>query len=152
MKLGPPAQPARPSPEPERESAPENALIFDWNAEGDAQLGSAMQVSLLDETLRDGLQSPSVKNPSLAEKVRSVELMNELGVEYVNVGLPSASPRAFNEALELCREIAARRWQIRPVCAGRTLVEDVTAIVEVSQRAGILVEASLFVGSMPPTR
>jgi 2-isopropylmalate synthase len=149
VKLGPPAQPARPAPEAERESVSENALIFDWNAESDEKLGRVLRVSLLDETLRDGLQSPSVKNPTLAEKVSSIELMNELGIEYVNLGLPSASPRAFSEALELCREIAARRWQIRPVCAGRTLVEDVSAIVDVSQRAGMAIEASLFLGSSP---
>jgi len=125
-----------------------SALIFDWNAEGDAEL-APLAVSLLDETLRDGLQSPSVKNPTITEKIASVELMNELGIEFVNVGLPSASPRAFREALELCREIATRRWQIRPVCAGRTLEDDVASIVEVSQRAGLQVEASLFVGSSP---
>ncbi len=149
MKLGPPAEPARPAAEAVPDLAAESALIFDWNAEGDAQLGAASAVSLLDETLRDGLQSPSVKNPTLAEKVRAIELMNELGIEYVNLGLPSASARAFGEALELCREIAARRLQIRPVCAGRTLVSDVAAIVEVSQRAGMAIEASLFIGSSP---
>jgi 2-isopropylmalate synthase len=151
VKLGPRAEQAPPAlgAESEGESALENSLIFDWNAEGNATQGAPLRVSLLDETLRDGLQSPSVKNPTLSEKIRSVELMNELGIEFVNVGLPSASPKAFTEALELCREIAAHRWPIRPVCAGRTLVEDVTAIVEVSQQAGIAVEASLFVGSSP---
>jgi 2-isopropylmalate synthase len=149
VKLGTPAEPARPVPDAERESSPESALIFDWNAEGDERPNAPSRVSLLDETLRDGLQSPSVKNPTLAEKISSIELMNQLGIEYVNLGLPSASPRAFSEALELCREIAARRWPIRPVCAGRTLVEDVSAIIEVSQRAGVPIEASLFVGSSP---
>jgi 2-isopropylmalate synthase len=150
VKLGTPVEPARRDvpAEPERESAAERALIFDWNAEGDGALG-ALRVSLLDETLRDGLQSPSVQNPTLTEKIASIELMNELGIEYVNLGLPSASPRAFDEALELSREIAKRRWLIRPVCAGRTLDQDVTAIVEVSQRAGVAIEASLFVGSSP---
>jgi len=150
VKRAAPGEPSHASPfiEPEPASAQENELIFDWNAESDAELATR-RVSLLDETLRDGLQSPSVKNPTLAEKIRAIELMNELGIEYVNVGLPSASPRAFSEALELCREIGARRWQIRPVCAGRTLVEDVLAIVEVSQRAGVAIEASLFVGSSP---
>ncbi len=128
-------------------SAPDGALIFDWNADAGAK--PAPRVSLLDETLRDGLQSPSVKNPTLADKLTGIELMNELGIEYVNVGLPSASPRAFAEALELCRAIATGGWAIRPVCAGRTLVADVSAIVEISQRAGIAVEASLFVGSSP---
>ena len=123
-------------------------LIYDWNRAGGAPR-EALRVTLLDETLRDGLQSPSVRNPSLAEKLAGLELMNELGIEYVNLGLPSASPRAFSEALELCRAIAARRYPIRPVCAGRTLVEDVSAIAEVSQRAGLAIEASLFVGSSP---
>ncbi|HEY5373385.1 MAG TPA: 2-isopropylmalate synthase [Polyangiaceae bacterium] len=135
MKLGPPVEPA-------------SSLIFDWNAADDAK-PAAPRVTLLDETLRDGLQSPSVTNPTLDEKLAGIELMNALGIEYVNIGLPSASTRAFAEALEMCREIARRRWQIRPVCAGRTLEEDVSAIVEVSQRAGLAVEASLFVGSSP---
>ena len=81
--------------------APHGALIFDWNAEGEAK--PAARVTLLDETLRDGLQSPSVKNPTLADKLTGIALMNELGIEYVNVGLPSSSPRAFDEALQLCR-------------------------------------------------
>jgi len=125
-----------------------SSLIFDWNAADDAKPATP-RVTLLDETLRDGLQSPSVTNPTLDEKLAGIELMNALGIEYVNVGLPSASTRAFAEALEMCREIARRRWQIRPVCAGRTLEDDVAAIVEVSQRAGVAVEASLFVGSSP---
>jgi 2-isopropylmalate synthase len=129
-------------------TAPDSTLIYDWNGAGEAK-PAAFAVSLLDETLRDGLQSPSVKNPSLAEKLAGLELMNELGIEYVNVGLPSASPRALSEAVELCRAIATRRYAIRPVCAGRTLLDDVAAIAEVSQRAGIAIEASLFVGSSP---
>jgi 2-isopropylmalate synthase len=127
---------------------PASSLIFDWNAVDDARPAAA-HVALLDETLRDGLQSPSVTNPALDEKLAGIELMNALGIEYVNVGLPSASTRAFAEALEMCREIVRQRWQIRPVCAGRTLEDDVAAIVEVSQRAGVAIEASLFVGSSP---
>jgi len=129
-------------------TAPDSTLIYDWNGAGAAR-PAPLAVTLLDETLRDGLQSPSVKNPSLAEKLAGLELMNELGIEYVNVGLPSASPRALSEAVELCRAIAARRYAIRPVCAGRTMTSDVSAIVEVSQRAGVAIEASLFVGSSP---
>jgi 2-isopropylmalate synthase len=127
---------------------PDSSLIYDWNRASEAQ-PTALSVTLLDETLRDGLQSPSVQNPSLAEKLAGLSLMNQLGIEYVNVGLPSASPRALAEAIELCRAISTRGYAIRPVCAGRTLVDDVTAIIEVSQRAGMPVEASLFVGSSP---
>jgi 2-isopropylmalate synthase len=148
VKLGPPVEPARPALAADLGSAQDSALIFDWNAAGTAKR-AAPRILLLDETLRDGLQSPSVTNPTLEEKLAGVELMNALGIEYVNVGLPSAGARAFAEALELCREIARGRWQIRPVCAGRTLEEDVAAIVRVSQRAGLAIEASLFVGSSP---
>ena len=133
---------------PRGPNAPDSTLIYDWNA-ANAVESAPLAVTLLDETLRDGLQSPSVQNPSLAEKLAGLELMNELGIEYVNVGLPSASPRALAEAVDMCRAIAARRYAIRPVCAGRTMASDVEAIIEVSQRAGVPVEASLFVGSSP---
>jgi len=129
-------------------TAPDSTLIYDWNSVGNGR-PALPAVTLLDETLRDGLQSPSVQSPSLAEKLAGLELMNELGIEYVNVGLPGASARALSEAVELCRAIAARRYAIRPVCAGRTLLEDVAAIAQVSQQAGMAIEASLFVGSSP---
>ena len=141
-------EPARLAPPAEQASAADSSLIFDWNA-ATGERRSPLAVTLLDETLRDGLQSPSVKHPSLAEKLTGLALMNELGIEYVNLGMPSASPRALAETVELCREIERQRFQIRPVCAGRTLLEDVSAIVEVSERAGLAVEASLFVGSSP---
>ena len=133
---------------PEAPSVPDSTLIYDWNSAGSAK-PAPIRVTLLDETLRDGLQSPSVKHPSLAEKLAGLALMNALGIEYVNLGMPSASPRALAEAVALCREITEQRYPIRPVCAGRTLVEDVSAIAEVAQRGGLPVEASLFVGSSP---
>jgi len=145
VKSAPPPTPVGTGAAPESAAS---ALIFDWN-QLDRSHSEPGKVSLLDETLRDGLQSPSVKNPSLAEKVTALELMNELGIEFVNVGLPSASARAFEEALALCQVIAARHLSIRPVCAGRTHLGDVSAIVDISQRAGIAVEASLFVGASP---
>lgn len=148
MKLSRPVEPARLAPLAELASAADSSLIFDWNA-ARGERSAPLAVTLLDETLRDGLQNPSVKHPSLAEKLVGLELMNELGIEYVNLGMPSASPRALAEAVELCREIEKQRFQIRPVCAGRTLPDDVLAIVEVSERAGMAVEASLFVGSSP---
>ena len=127
---------------------PDSTLIYDWNRIPGVP-PAAISVALLDETLRDGLQSPSVTQPSLAEKLEGLALMNALGIEYVNLGMPSASPRALAEATALCRAIVDRRYKIRPVCAGRTLAEDVAAIATVSQSAGLGIEASLFVGSSP---
>ncbi|HEY3665989.1 MAG TPA: hypothetical protein VGL19_08320, partial [Polyangiaceae bacterium] len=82
MKLGPPVEPARPALAADLGSAQDSALIFDWNAAGTAKR-AAPRILLLDETLRDGLQSPSVTNPTLEEKLAGVELMNALGIEYV---------------------------------------------------------------------
>lgn len=148
MKFGPLVEPTRHASKAEPDPVAQPSLIYDWNATPESQ-AAPLCVTLLDETLRDGLQSPSVKNPSLADKLVGLELMTALGIEYVNLGMPGASPRGLTDAIELCREIEKQRYPIRPVCAGRTLLEDVSAIVEVSQRAGMAVEASLFVGSSP---
>jgi 2-isopropylmalate synthase len=141
---------AQPKPVPGNDLSERLAetLIFDWNSRG-AREPSTLAVTLLDETLRDGLQSPSIHYPTLVEKLEGLGLMDRLGIEFANLGLPSASPRAFSEALAMCREITARPLGIRAVCAGRTVAQDVAAIIEVSQRAGVEVEASLFIGSSP---
>ncbi|HEY4158252.1 MAG TPA: LeuA family protein [Polyangiaceae bacterium] len=131
------------SRDPKRTS-PGGGLVFDWNGGEDS---AAPQVSLLDETLRDGLQSPSVRYPGIEQKIVALERMSAAGIEFANLGLPSTSARAFEDVLEMCRAIARLKLAIRPVCAGRTVAGDVAAIVEVSERAEIAVEASLFIGS-----
>lgn len=105
-----------------------------------------------DETLRDGLQNPSVHDPAIEEKIRILHLMEELGIDSVNIGLPGAGPRAFADTEALAREIARARMKIRPNCAARTLKEDIHPIAEISQRAGIEIEAATFLGSSPIRR
>jgi isopropylmalate/homocitrate/citramalate synthase len=109
-------------------------------------------VLLDDETLRDGLQNPSVRNPSIEEKIEIVHLMEALGIDTANVGLPGAGPRAFADAEALAREMIASRMKIRPHAAGRTQKQDIQAIIELSQRAGQALEAALFLGSSPIRR
>ncbi len=41
---------------------------------------------LNDETLRDGLQNPSVFDPPIDEKIRILHLMEALGIDTVNIG------------------------------------------------------------------
>jgi 2-isopropylmalate synthase len=102
-----------------------------------------------DETLRDGLQSPSVVDPALDRKVEILHLMNSLGIETADVGLPGAGPRQ-REAVEcLCREIADHRLRIRANCAARTMVVDIQPIADVVQRTGVPIEACVFIGSSP---
>src|SRR5689334_24007562 len=97
------------------------------------KLRPAGRVLLNDETLRDGLQNPSVRDPSIAEKIEILHLMEALGIETVNIGLPAAGPRAFADTEALAREIVRARMKIRPNCAARTHKGDITPIIEVSQ-------------------
>ena len=125
------------------------SLIFDWNQPTDAGKNIRPPFSVLDETLRDGLQSPSVREPSLGLKLDLLHQMNALGLGSVNIGMPGASPRAFASALRLVQEIADGRLAIVPGCAGRTLPEDIRPILEIAHRTGVAVEVDTFVGASP---
>jgi 2-isopropylmalate synthase len=120
-------------------------LVFDWNATPPAHPG----LSLLDETLRDGLQSASVTDPPIAEKLRLLHMMEDLGIDAFAAGMPASGARAYEDALCLCREVARCKMRIRVVAAGRTVPGDVAPILELSQRAGHPIDAYLFVGSSP---
>jgi 2-isopropylmalate synthase len=128
----------------------ESDLIYDWNRHGDGDLTPARPpVELDDETLRDGLQSPSVRTPSIDEKLELLHMMAELGIESADIGLPGAGPHVVADVERLAREIAEQDLPIFPNCAARTVIADVEPIVEISQRAGIPIEASCFIGSSP---
>jgi isopropylmalate/homocitrate/citramalate synthase len=124
-----------------------NELVYDWNQTGSAPQASGRKAQVLDETLRDGLQSPSVQNPSLDQKLEALHLISSLGVGAANLGLPSVSERALRDCERMLSEIARAKLPITPVCAGRTLLSDVTPIVELAQRTGVEVEVSIFVGA-----
>lgn len=131
---------------PSAPTSPDRPLVHDWNA-GAAFAWSAARVAILDETLRDGLQSPSATNPSAEAKRALLHQMAAVGVRAVNVGVPAAGGRALGDAVALVREIADAGLALEAVCAGRTTAGDVEAIARVAQRAGAPVRASVFVGS-----
>ena len=126
--------------------------IYDWNTATPPEIRPGTRVLLDDETLRDGLQNPSVFNPSVEEKIEILYLMESLGIDSVNIGLPGAGPRAFADTEALAREIAKHAMRIKPNCAARTHENDIRPIVEISQRAGIAIEAATFLGSSPIRR
>jgi 2-isopropylmalate synthase len=130
----------------------DDGLIYDWNVTGEFVFPTGCKVTLDDETLRDGLQNPSVHNPSIGEKIEILHLMEALGIESANIGLPGAGPRAYADAEALALEIASARVKIRPNCAARTVEDDILPIAQISQRAGIAVEAGIFLGSSPVRR
>src|SRR6201987_4181165 len=130
----------------------QNDWIYDWNLASPPLIAAGTRVLLNDETLRDGLQNPSVHDPTIGEKIRILHLMESLGIDSVNIGLPGAGARAAEHVEALAREIATNRMRIRPNCAARTLATDILPIVEISQRVGIAIEAATFLGSSPIRR
>jgi isopropylmalate/homocitrate/citramalate synthase len=127
-------------------------LIHDWNIHAGAEMPIGRAVMLNDETLRDGLQNPSVRDPSIGEKIEILHLMEALGIDTVNIGLPGAGPRAYADTEALAREIARSRLKIRPNCAARTHKKDIQPIIEISERVGFPIEAATFLGSSPIRR
>jgi 2-isopropylmalate synthase len=127
----------------------ETEYIYDWNEVN--RRGRLLQnpFTLFDETLRDGLQNPSVKDPPIEAKLKMLHLMDDVGIHVADVGLPGSSPRAFEDCLRLTREVADQKMKIKIACAGRTVVGDITPMIELSQRAGIPVEVYAFIGSSP---
>jgi 2-isopropylmalate synthase len=125
-------------------------LIHDWNTAGDAvdyrRLGP---IELDDETLRDGLQCPSVTDPPIAAKIEILHLMCELGIHTADIGLPGAGPRAENDVRALAQEIADSRLPIAANCAARTVRADIEPIARVVQATGVPIEACTFIGSSP---
>lgn len=124
-------------------------LIYDWNTVNPSSPKPNRHIGFDDETLRDGLQSPSVCEPSVEQKIELLHLMNDLGIDTADIGLPGAGGTHAAGVELLAREIADQKLKIRPNCAARTHRNDIVPIVEISQRAGIPIEACTFIGSSP---
>ncbi|HTW22594.1 MAG TPA: hypothetical protein VMD78_03290 [Candidatus Baltobacteraceae bacterium] len=127
-------------------------LIYDWNAHAEPEVPSGRHVMLNDETLRDGLQNPSVRDPSIGEKIEILHLMELLGIDLVNIGLPGAGSRASADCEALAREIAGSGMKIRANMGGRTHKHDIQAMIDVCERVGQPIEAAMFLGSSPIRR
>jgi 2-isopropylmalate synthase len=126
-----------------------NDLIYDWNRAPGAELRPLAPLLLDDETLRDGLQSPSVLDPPIEKKLQILHLMDDLGIDSADLGLPGSGPRAQADVVRLAQEIVACKLRVRPNCAARTTEADIRPIAEVSESAGIEIEVAMFLGSSP---
>jgi 2-isopropylmalate synthase len=124
-------------------------LIFDWNLVEPGLKSPGRHIGFDDETLRDGLQSPSVCEPTVEKKLELLHLMNDLGIDTADIGLPGAGGTHAAGVEALAREIADKKMKIRANCAARTHRNDIIPIAEISQRAGIPIEACTFIGSSP---
>ncbi|MBI4955293.1 MAG: 2-isopropylmalate synthase [Myxococcales bacterium] len=124
-------------------------LVYDWNECGRKGRIIPKGVTFYDETLRDGLQNPSIIDPPVEKKIELLHLMDAIGIDVADIGLPGSSKRAFDDVLRMCREITDHKLRLRVACAGRTVPADITPMVEISQRAGMPVEVYAFIGSSP---
>lgn len=124
-------------------------FIFDWNEINRKGRLVPQRFTLFDETLRDGLQNPSVEDPPIEEKLRILHLMEDLGIDEADVGLPGSSQRAFDDVTTICKEVASCKMKIKLAAAGRTVVSDITPMIEISQRTGVPLEVYAFIGSSP---
>src|ERR1700676_365411 len=127
-------------------------LIYDWNRNYPPGLKQPGPVLINDETLRDGLQSPSVRDPAIAEKIQILHLMAALGIDSLDMGLPGAGARAFADCEALAHEIVQHKMKIRANCAARTHENDIRPIADIVQRSGLNIQAATFIGSSPIRR
>jgi 2-isopropylmalate synthase len=127
-------------------------LIYDWNRADGSELRPKGRVLLNDESLRDGLQSPSVRDPSIAEKIEILHLMCELGIDSLDLGLPGAGARACQQVEALAREIVNSKLKIKGNCAARTHKNDIRPVAEIQEKTGLRIEAATFLGSSPIRR
>lgn len=122
-------------------------LVYDWNTIDPALVHPNRHIGFDDETLRDGLQSPSVSEPAVEQKIELLHLMDALGIDTADIGLPGAGGTHAAGVELLAREVAEQKLKIRPNCAARTHRNDILPIIEISQRVGIPIEACTFIGS-----
>jgi len=109
-------------------------LVYDWNLIGESEPLTDKRVLLDDETLRDGLQSPTVSDPAIEDKIQLLHLMEELGIQMLDIGLPGAGPRAYADTLA-------------PNCAARTAIQDIEPIWDIADKTGVTIDAATFLGS-----
>ena len=124
-------------------------LVFDWNTLSGIPERPPGLVQVDDETLRDGLQSASCRQPGLDEKAELLRLMPRVGIASADLGLPGAGPGVAADVEALCRLIVDEGLALEPNCAARTVEEDIVPILEIQQRVGVQLEIMLFMGSSP---
>tara|TARA_B100000131_G_scaffold176882_1_gene170710 strand:+ start:3257 stop:4513 length:1257 start_codon:yes stop_codon:yes gene_type:complete len=131
----------------------EQDLIYDWNSiDYEIERNPSNHPHELwfdDETLRDGLQSPSARNPSIEEKIELIDFMERLGIQKVDLGLPGAGPFHIEHIDAMLQHMGDNEYSIRPGCAVRTVVSDIEPLVELQAKHEREIQASAFLGTSP---
>ena len=128
-------------------STPDN-IIFDWN-QGNRHSPPMRKVELFDETLRDGIQCPSITDPPIEKKLEILRLLDSIGVDEADIALPGAGKRAVDDCTTMVEMIRDEGLSIRPAAAARTHPNDIRPIIEISEKTGVPIEVYAFLGSSP---
>ena len=124
-------------------------VIYDWNARGHAVSPAMHRVQFHDETLRDGIQSPSVTDPGIEDKVEILRMLAGIGVDNVNIGLPGAGPRAVEDVTRLVEVARDEKLAVGLGAAARTHPADIQPIIGIAEKTGVPLEIMTFLGSSP---
>jgi 2-isopropylmalate synthase len=131
------------------DSISEADVIYDWNVLGGSPAPRYRTVDFHDETLRDGLQCPSVTDPPIEAKMEILRLIDRAGVHTSDIGLPGAGPRAVSDVTILTELIRDEKLSIKPTAAARTHPADIKPIIEISEKTGVPIEVMAFLGASP---
>ena len=123
-------------------------LIHDWNGPTGVPPGRTRPL-VNDETLRDGLQSASVRHPTADEMVAILHAIEAVGIDALNIGLPGAGAHVVATTKRLAEEIRDKKLRVKPNCAARTVVLDIEPIRKIIEEVGIPIEVAMFIGSSP---
>src|SRR5210317_1727312 len=126
-------------------STPEN-IIFDWN-KGNKHSPPLRRVELFDETLRDGIQCPSVSDPPIEKKLEILRLLDKIGIHEADISLPGAGKRAIEDCTTMVEMIRDEGLNIKPAAAARTHPNDIKPIIDISEKTGVPIEVYAFLGS-----
>lgn len=127
-------------------------LVYNWNTRN--RLGplsplKGRKVSFFDETLRDGIQSPAVRDPGIDDKKEILALTASLGIDAVDLGLPGAGPRAVEDVTALIEFSEKEKLGIEYGCAARTHANDIKAVAAIAEKTGQSINVYAFLGSSP---
>lgn len=131
----------------------EHDLIYDWNdidySIDRDESGHPHELWFDDETLRDGLQSPSARNPTIEQKIELIDYMEKLGIQKVDLGLPGAGPFHIDHIDSMLSHMGENGYNLTPGCAVRTVVSDIEPLVELQAKHERQIQASSFLGTSP---
>lgn len=125
------------------------SIVHDWNSETTENTSWMDGLEFYDETLRDGIQSPSAIDPTIEDKERILVLQDRVGIQHTDIGLPGAGPRAVSDVTHLARFAIESKLKLNLTCAARTHPNDIRPIIDISEKVGRPIEVMAFLGSSP---